>query len=665
MKNYRKQVSLQLFLIRLENPVFVFVYLLAWHILAQLCRYGGAAGRVPMLMLCAFFFGMYLFRYFKERADFLESEIPHFVFTGAKVENDGILCSSKDENTEYGFSFEEIKKVKKTRKYLCFFLKGKRFVIIDKQKMPEYDLEFLLLNISRINPFKKVNIQILLYIALLFITVNGCVNVMESASHLNGKLSWALLDLKQKRYVNLSEDNLYKAGLDGIFEDLDKALSLPDNIMISAGFNLHFKKDGTIETFDMMLAGYNAHCHYVKSYLITYDREKSSKIIVYVQDNKTEEYEEEKNFLTLVEMCKKIPFQSAAKDLEKEGGKEFAMLSYGERSFHYDTSGIRYLDKEGNIEIPAMAAEEIEGFSVSVFVPGKEQEILPHRYMYCEDVTKQVNVTGKDTNSLQTENSYSPQKEGESLTTEQKEQERIEKKQVKDTGAQWSLQDYINPALYGEAEETSNTYRCRHGIELYIITQMDYQLYGESKAIKKINEQLKEDKTIFLGNSLARAEEILEKSEDSPCICKKYEGVNGFYNRGYSLYLINRIVYIDRDIIEIQISRVVSDTEEKTDQRGMLLFSLQTGEPLELSDILDKPEKEIKEIINESFEKTQGFYEFADGATAADIWFGNQSRCGFYITKTGIAFTFGKGVFPNQENRWGDIEAEALYKFSK
>ena len=63
---------------------------------------------------------------------------------------------------------------------------------------------------------------------------------------------------KNERSVKLERDNIYKYGVEGIFEDINKKYTLPKKLYMPDDFTLEFKSDGTITSFDTFLYGKNA-----------------------------------------------------------------------------------------------------------------------------------------------------------------------------------------------------------------------------------------------------------------------------------------------------------------------------------------------------------------------------------------------------------------------
>lgn len=660
----QKKTGRQLFIGSFANPLFLAAYMVFWYVLAKLCTYGGTAKRVPILAACGVVFLGNVLVFFFLKYKYLKRELPHVIFTAAQVEANGKLHFLKEEKkvpeekeedsiTDYSISLSEIKKVKKSRRYLYFFLTKSRMVILDKKKIAEYDLEFLQLFISRINPFKKVNYQFAAYLLIFAVTVCGSIAVAKSAANFSGKLSWKLLELKQKRYISLHQNNLYETGLNGIVKALEEKLSLPEHLTVSGSFSLKFSKDGSITSFDTHLSGFDSHYSYINSYLVTYDATKSDKMEVYVQDNATGKYEEEKDFVEIVRMCGEIPFEETVKNWEAE---EFGLLSYGERSFGYNTEGVRYIDKDGRVELPLSAEEELSGVSVSVYVPQKEEEMIPVRYIYCEDVTENPNIVRKAEREMMSveEESNVIKVQNEVRQTEEESYELISGYPLW-LRASYALEDY------GTVEEAREEYGCKHDIRLYSVADTKYQLSGESDAIKKINAYLEAEEEEFMEQAMVKAEEI-ENYSDSPCICKDYAKENGFYLSDSASFRV-RIIEVNEEFLQLYINKNYYNGGKGTNQDELLLFCLETGEKLELSDVVRLSKKQIRKIINESFEKVQENYTFEEGKTAADLWFDNPELCGFYFMKENLIFHFDGSLFPEPEEN--GMSVEIVYPLTK
>jgi len=67
-------------------------------------------------------------------------------------------------------------------------------------------------------------------------------------------------------------------------------------------------------------------------------------------------------------------------------GEKYGILYSGKRSFGYNTAGIVYIDSKGNTNSAVNSDSEIIGYTVSVYVPGKENKITPVRYILTDSL---------------------------------------------------------------------------------------------------------------------------------------------------------------------------------------------------------------------------------------------------------------------------------------
>ena len=65
-------------------------------------------------------------------------------------------------------------------------------------------------------------------VVLVLITVFFGYRIVYSAIPYNGALSWKVDEWLHKREVRLGHTNIFEGGVEGILEDLDQALDLPE-----------------------------------------------------------------------------------------------------------------------------------------------------------------------------------------------------------------------------------------------------------------------------------------------------------------------------------------------------------------------------------------------------------------------------------------------------
>lgn len=213
----------------------------------------------------------------------------------------------------------------------------------------------------------------------IFFIITGLTGarVYHSGIKYNGNLSWIIEDLKNKRGIEFSHDNIFENGIEGILQDINQKETLPEELYLSSSFSLEFAADGTILNFDTYLYGKNQDGK-TESFLITYNRKRSKEIIVYLNGVVSDSFDESKKFAPLSELMNVIPLKETVSKWDSE---KYGILYYGVRNWGYNTEGILYIDKDGNTLENKEQGEEIIGYTASVYVPGKEEMYTPARYI--------------------------------------------------------------------------------------------------------------------------------------------------------------------------------------------------------------------------------------------------------------------------------------------
>lgn len=218
--------------------------------------------------------------------------------------------------------------------------------------------------------------------------------IYRSAQPYNGKLSWFLYERAHKREVALEHDNLYRDGIDGFFSDLDEALHLPEDLYLINSFNLHFLSDGRIQTIDTFVYGTDENGKKI-SYLISYDRNKSDKAEVYLEElTPGGSVEQDKWFRPMLTILRQVDLETAVSGW---GGREYGILYYGLRQWGNDPTGIVYINEEGETAAASYGQTGINGYTVSLFIPGKEKEVTPIRFLLTDD----LNSPGMESNHME------------------------------------------------------------------------------------------------------------------------------------------------------------------------------------------------------------------------------------------------------------------------
>lgn len=226
---------------------------------------------------------------------------------------------------------------------------------------------------------KLVDLKAWKYISIIFfvsITLFYGVNIYKSATNFGGKLAWYIVRLKNERSVKFEHNNLYQYGVEGIFEDINKKITLPKKLYIVNNFSIKFNSDGKITSLYTFIHGKNDNGK-EETYLISYDKNKSENITIHLNGYAAPNYNDDKLLEPLIETVNVIPIQQAVSKWNEE---QYGLIYYGKRNWGYNTNGIINIDKEGKEYSLENASAEIIGYTVSLFVPGKEKVITPARY---------------------------------------------------------------------------------------------------------------------------------------------------------------------------------------------------------------------------------------------------------------------------------------------
>ncbi|PGC29822.1 glycosyl hydrolase [Bacillus pseudomycoides] len=226
---------------------------------------------------------------------------------------------------------------------------------------------------------KLINLNAWKYISIIIIVVITSfygVKIYKSATNYEGKLAWFIERLKNERSVKFEHNNIYEYGVEGIFEDINKKYTLPKKLYMASDFELKFNSDGTITLFDTFVYGKNADGK-EETYLITYNKNKSQDITIIRNGYAKPDYDEDKLVEPLIKTVKAIPVK---KTVSKWNESKYELVYYGKRNWGYNTEGIININEDGTEHNLKEATSEIIGYTVSIFVPGKEKELVPARY---------------------------------------------------------------------------------------------------------------------------------------------------------------------------------------------------------------------------------------------------------------------------------------------
>lgn len=247
-----------------------------------------------------------------------------------------------------------------------FFITMIIFYIIRARKNKEYKSKLV---------SSKTWKYISLIIVIIITSFYG-LKIYKSATNYGGKLAWVIKTLQSERDIKFEKNNIYKYGVKGIFEDISKRYELPKKLYISDDLSVKFKKDGTITYFETFIYGKDKDGKEV-NYLISYDKNKSKDIKLILNGVVNATYSNDK---LLDPLFKTVEYISIKNTVNKWNASEFGLIYKGKRNWESNREGIVLINKNGN-EVPIeLAGDKLVGYTVSIYVPGKENEITPVRY---------------------------------------------------------------------------------------------------------------------------------------------------------------------------------------------------------------------------------------------------------------------------------------------
>ena len=133
--------------------------------------------------------------------------------------------------------------------------------------------------------------------------------------------------------ITLKHDNFFDDSVAGILEDLDNEIGLPKKIYLVNHFNVTFYATGEIAAIDTFFYGEDENGE-TRTYLVDYNRKKSSKMAVYINNYAKTDYEEDMCLTPLFELLGNIKVKERVDSWAEETKSHTFGISYsGKRAF--------------------------------------------------------------------------------------------------------------------------------------------------------------------------------------------------------------------------------------------------------------------------------------------------------------------------------------------
>ena len=378
-KEYRKLILQELIFGRKSILIMLGLYCVEWRVLYSIAKVGLLKRNIPIFLGVGFLFIVTLIYIGITYHRHMKNSFLYTADSQISMDDSKLVIQSSDSKDNFIYTWDSLIKIKEDRKWYFLFFKDKSFLPISK-KLGDNSSEELKEYLKVYKPIRKTYKKLLI-LAFLLITIGGIYYVGTCAVNFNGDLSWKIKALKEDKDTNLEDTNFYNSKLKGIIDSVKDKTELEPHLMTNS-LDVKFKKDGTITSIETYIYGFDKDYKLKSGYLLYYDKSKESKITIHKQDwagGGTMKYDSANDLSIVIDILSKIPVKNEVKQWNEES---YGITYKGIRSWGYNLEGIRFINSYGKITIPSSAPEEIKGPTISVYCPGKEQTIIPHRFVY-------------------------------------------------------------------------------------------------------------------------------------------------------------------------------------------------------------------------------------------------------------------------------------------
>lgn len=177
--------------------------------------------------------------------------------------------------------------------------------------------------------------------------------------------------------VTLKHDNFFDDSVAGILEDLDNEIGLPKKIYLVNHFNVTFYATGEIAAIDTFFYGEDENGE-TRTYLVDYNRKKSSKMTVYINNYAETDYEEDMCLTPLFELLGNIKVKEQVDSWAEETKSHTFGISYSGKRAFTSADGLQVINAEntdtnGNSILSQVEyGGEVTGFAVTFSTGGEE-----------------------------------------------------------------------------------------------------------------------------------------------------------------------------------------------------------------------------------------------------------------------------------------------------
>ena len=210
-----------------------------------------------------------------------------------------------------------------------------------------------------------------------------------------GALARKLENLTNQRVLTPIHTNLFETGLDGLLEDVDQMMELPDELYLGDDLNLLFDSDGTLRSLYTYLYGKGKDGQ-TQSFQLAYDRDISDQLTIYLLGISTDEYPESRRLDPLLETLDHLDLAQAIRPSLELGYDACELWYSGLEEWSDPEQTLFYLNQEGEARSAQPDPQDpVVNYGVSLCLPdlepgdeveGSDIPYQPEVYIYVEDV---------------------------------------------------------------------------------------------------------------------------------------------------------------------------------------------------------------------------------------------------------------------------------------
>lgn len=224
----------------------------------------------------------------------------------------------------------------------------------------------------------------LVLFAVISLTFGGM--IIHAAIPYNGALSWKVDDFFNHKKIEFKHDNIYKNGINGVLNDIDRRLSLPDKLYVSDDFYVSFKENGTITNVEALIYGKDDKGK-LKGYLLSYDYKQGDKINVWLNEGEGLSVNSDKLLEPFIRILQKSHhhYKEQVNDWSLNGHNQTYAFLYSGKTQIDSAKGIYILDLEKihdseSADYGLSDQRGIIGYEASLIVPN-DKDISPIKYL--------------------------------------------------------------------------------------------------------------------------------------------------------------------------------------------------------------------------------------------------------------------------------------------